>query len=93
MNYADEVAYIKSSTYRQRVIDYLAQNGASIPSVIAQKTDIRQSHISKVLKELANKQVIHCLNNEARKGRLYEITEKGFKIIDELDEVKSWKTN
>lgn len=84
MNYPSEIGYIGSSKYRQLVMVFLATHGANIPTDIAKGTGIRTNHISKTLKELSNKGVIKCLNDEARKGRLYAITDKGVKVLEEM---------
>lgn len=36
--------------------------------------------MSKVLKDLKEHEIVECLNEEMRKGRLYRLTEKGLKI-------------
>ena len=84
MNYPSEIGYIGSSKYRQNVMEYLTTVEAKTPTDIAKHTGIRTNHISKTLKELSNKGVIKCLNDEARKGRLYAITDKGVKVLEEM---------
>lgn len=79
MNYAELVGYINSSKYREKALDYLNKK-RNTPTNIAKNTGIRVNHISKVLKELSVKGLIQCLNPEARKGRIYEITEVGRKV-------------
>lgn len=84
MNYPSEIGYIGSSKYRQNVMKYLTTVEAETPTDIAKHTGIRTNHISKTLKELSTKGVIECLNDEARKGRLYAITDKGIKVLEEM---------
>jgi predicted transcriptional regulator len=79
MNYAELIGYINSSKYREKALDYLSKK-RNTPTNIAKNTGIRVNHISKVLKELSVKGLIQCLNPEARKGRIYEITEVGRKV-------------
>ena len=50
-----------------------------IHTVIAKDSGIRTNHVSKVLAELKAHELIECINPEARKGRLYRVTEKGKK--------------
>ena len=71
--------YIEASTYRTKVIKSL-NNSAKIPTKIAKDTGIRPNHISMTLNQLENKQLIKCINEEARKGRIYKLTEKGEEI-------------
>ena len=79
MNYADLVGYVSCSEYRVKTLDYLSEKSTT-PTNIAKGVDILPNHISKVLKELSLKGLIQCLNPEARKGRIYEITEVGRKV-------------
>ena len=41
--------------------------------------------MSKVLKELKESGVAECINEEARKGRLYRLTELGEEIVTKLE--------
>jgi len=47
-------------------------------------TKINKGHVSRTLKELCEKKLVECGNEEAKKGRMYLITELGKKIIKEL---------
>lgn len=51
-----------------------------MPKNIAEKNDIRQNHISKVLRELREIDLIECINPEARRGRLYRVTDMGREV-------------
>lgn len=69
-------AYVEISTYRTRVLKNCTKEG-DMPVVLAKKSGIRPNHISKTLRELKDKNMVVCINEEARKGRLYRLTEKG----------------
>ena len=56
-----------------------------IPTVIAKDSEIRPNHISKVLSELKAHELVECINPEARKGRLYRLTDKGGELVKNLD--------
>lgn len=56
-----------------------------IPSQIARNSGIRTNHILKVLSELKAHELVECINPEARKGRLYRLTEKGEDIVGNLE--------
>ena len=45
---------------------------------------IRTNHISKVLSELKSKEIVECINEEARKGRLYRLTDTGKEVLDTI---------
>ena len=58
------------------------------PTKISEESGIRSNHVSKVLNELKSKNLIVCINEEARKGRLYKLTEEGAIILNKLFELE-----
>ena len=78
-----EISYVKISQYRTKVINSL-DGEILIPTQIAKNSEIRPNHISKVLSELKAHELVECINPEARKGRLYRLTDKGEKVVDNL---------
>ena len=64
-----DASYVKISSYRVRVVDCLSESDVLIPTQISEKSGIRTNHISKVLRELKDRRIIECLNEDARKGR------------------------
>ena len=76
-------AYVNISTYRVKIVKAL-EDDVKTPTSIAADAGIRQNHISKVLKELKETGVAECINEEARKGRLYRLTETGETIVKNL---------
>ncbi len=79
-----EISYVKISTYRTKVMKSL-DDEVKIPSQIAKDSDILQNHISAVLKQLKEHELVECINPEVRKGRLYRLTDEGEEIIKFLD--------
>lgn len=79
----DIVKYVKRSKYRVDVLKSL-ENEMLMPKEISQKTGILINHISKVLSELKDCDLIECINPNVRKGRLYRSTAKGLKIIEKI---------
>ena len=76
----DAISLIKSSEYRHKIIKAIG-NEVLTPSEIAKKVDLRLNHVSMVLTDLKNKKLVKCLNEETKKGRLYELTELGKNAI------------
>ena len=86
-------SYVQISKYREKTLKSIG-NDVKIPTHIAEDSGIRTNHISKVLSELKNKEIVECINEEARKGRLYRLTDTGkdvLKTIEERDEMKENK--
>ena len=79
-----EISYVKISKYRAKVMKSL-DGEVKIPTNIAKDSEIRPNHISKVLSELKAHNLVECINPEARKGRLYRLTEKGDELVKNLD--------
>ena len=77
-------AYINISSYRVKAIKAM-QEGNKTPTQIANNSDIRLSHISKVLKELKECGVAECINEQERRNRIYLLTDLGNEIADNLE--------
>ena len=77
------ISLLKSSEYRLKIIKAIGKEMVT-PSEIAQKIGIRLNHVSTFLKELKENNLVKCLNEDTRKGRLYELTELGQNAIDKL---------
>jgi len=54
------------------------------PKRISQLTNKRINHISTYLTQLKKNNIVICLNEEMKKGRLYKLTELGNKVEGEL---------
>lgn len=77
------LGFILASNYRKKVLLAL-QEKTDTPSEIAEKTKIYPSHISNTLSELVEKKLVVCLTPKLKKGRLYELTANGKKILKNL---------
>ena len=78
-------SYVLISKYRERTLKSIGDN-VKIPTHIAKDSGIRTNHISKVLSELKSKDIVECINEEARKGRLYRLTDTGKEVLDTINE-------
>jgi len=78
------VSLLKSSEYRRKIMNSIGNN-TSTPSEIATQTKIRLNHVSMFLKELKENHLVKCLNEDSRKGRLYELTGLGKDAINMLN--------
>ena len=77
------ISLLKSSEYRLKIVKSIGKDTVT-PSEIAEKIGIRLNHVSTFLKELKENNLVKCLNENTRKGRLYELTELGQNAIDKL---------
>ena len=77
------ISLLKSSVYRLKIIKAIGKDTIT-PSEIAEKIGIRLNHVSMFLKELKENNLVKCLNEDTRKGGLYELTELGQNAINKL---------
>ena len=77
-------AYVNISSYRVKTVKAL-KDEVKTPTNIAADTGIRTNHMSKVLKELKESGVAECVNESARKGRIYRLTDLGEEIVENLE--------
>ena len=78
-----EVSYVQISSYREKVMKSL-EDEVLIPTQISKVSGIRTNHISKILAELKDHELVECINPEAHKGRLYRQTSKGLVVSRNL---------
>ena len=77
------ISLLKNSNYRRKILESLSNANYLTPSELAEKTKIRLNHISNFLKDLKENNLVICLNDEEKRGRLYKITELGKKVVKE----------
>ncbi|MBI4980636.1 ArsR family transcriptional regulator [Candidatus Woesearchaeota archaeon] len=75
-------AFIIRSGYRKKVFFELSK--PQRPSQIAKTLDLRITHVTRVLRELKQKNLIKCLNPKESFGRFYELTPKGENVLKEV---------
>ena len=78
------VEYINKSSYRLKIVKSI-DTGFKMPKTISIETGLLLNHVSYVLKLLRENDVVECINPDAKKGRLYRLTEMGLKSLDELE--------
>lgn len=55
-----------------------------MPKELAKETGIPLSHVSNVLSELIQKNVVVCLTPDLKKGRMYSLTKEGSEVLQYL---------
>ena len=78
------LGYVMASDYRKNILKSIG-TGIKIPSVIAEEIGLRTNHISNVLNDLKKKNLVVCLNEDARKGRLYKNTDLALKVLEYVE--------
>ena len=81
--YAEDLGYLISSSISRKVLHAL-QMGHETPTSLSKFLKISLSNISTKLSELKRRGLVHCINPERKKGRIYVITRKGKFLLDNL---------
>jgi DNA-binding MarR family transcriptional regulator len=76
------ISLLKSSKYRQRILAFIGDKTIT-PKEIADGVDIRINHVSMFLRDLKKNKLVKCLNEEDKRGRLYQLTRIGKKVLKE----------
>lgn len=79
---AELFSFVLRGSNRAIILNCLV-SGELTPSQIKKKTNLYLSHISRVIQELQEKELINCINPSSPTVRFYEITKKG-KQVNEL---------
>ncbi len=77
------LGYIKISPYRTKTLKSIGSE-LKMPSEIAKENNIKTSQVSSALSDLKEKDLVICVNEEVRKGRLYRCTDLGKEILKKL---------
>ena len=78
------VGYIKVSQTRYLTLKTL-ESDFLMPSEIAKSTGLRTTQISNALRDLKERDLVICLNESARKGRIYQNTPLAMEILKRID--------
>lgn len=79
----DSYGFVRSSQHRQQIIELLA-GSPEVPSVIADRLDMRSPHVSNSLSEMSERNLVECVNPDRKKGRVYRLTSKGKWVFNKL---------
>lgn len=79
----DIISFIKRSEQRQVILKVL--ESPKTPKEIGKETKLAPSHISRTLKEFVDKGIVKCLTPKQKIGRIYKLTEKGEKLLKEIN--------
>ena len=84
------LGFVLASDYRTKIMLMLSQHMAT-PKQIATGTNLRIGHVSNVLRSLVDKELIECVNPEAKRGRIYRLTSNGKEISELMKKLGSSK--
>ena len=79
----DDYVWVIRGKQRKKIIKALGK--AKIPTQIKEETKLSMNNVSDVLRSFQKKKIARCLNPKEKTGRLYKLTPKGMRILEELD--------
>lgn len=82
----EDVSFVIASSYRMKILEWLKT--PKEPSILSKEIGINKTHISRGLKELEEKKIVKCLSPNAKKGRLYIISDYGKSVLEEALKIK-----
>ena len=82
----DSISFIKNSKYRHEVLKVLNEKNLMTPKDISKKVNLRLNHVSMTLGELKEYDLVECVNDTSKRGRLYKIKSLGEETLEWLNE-------
>lgn len=70
------ISYIKRSKNRLKLITIIGDT-FKMPSELAEEMNLRINQISAILSDLKKENIVVCINENAKTGRFYQLTDKG----------------
>tara|TARA_B100000315_G_C14267364_1_gene447039 strand:+ start:187 stop:465 length:279 start_codon:yes stop_codon:yes gene_type:complete len=80
----EDISFVTGSKIRFKILLELRKSNKT-PSGLAASTKNPISHVSLALNELSKRELIKCLTPNVRKNKFYQITDKGNKILDDIN--------
>jgi len=80
----DDYYWVVRGSQKKKVIKVM--NKPKIPTQIKKETNLSLNNVSDILREFRKKKIVKVLNPKEKTGRLYELTPKGMRIREMVEE-------
>lgn len=80
----EDYYWVVRGSQKKKIIK--AMNKPKIPTEIKDDTKLSLNNVSDVLREFRKKKIVKVLNPKEKTGRLYELTPKGMRIREIVEE-------
>ncbi|OGJ21292.1 hypothetical protein A3K73_05565 [Candidatus Pacearchaeota archaeon RBG_13_36_9] len=80
----ENYSWVVRGKQRRKIIKVM--NKPKIPTQIKEETRLGLNNVSDILRAFEKKKIAKCLNPKEKTGRLYQLTPKGMRIKEELEE-------
>ena len=84
MTKENDYSWVIRGSQKRKIIKSL--NKPKIPTQIKDETKLSLNNVSDILREFRKKKIVKCLNPKEKTGRLYELTSKGMRIKEKIEE-------
>lgn len=81
------ISFVFRSEYRLAVLESIMKDPKT-PKQISKKTGLRINHVSNILKGLLDHKLAICLNPLEKRGRFYQITDRGKEVFQKIKQLK-----
>lgn len=78
------IGFIKVSPSRLKTLKCLSDNHM-MPTEISKITKLSPAQVSVALHDLKKIEIVRCMNENVKKGRIYQCTELGLEILDLIE--------
>lgn len=85
--FLEKVAYVLASEHRKNIILFLS-NELYTPKQIGDGIGVRTNHISNLLAQLRQQDLVYCATTKIKRGRLYTLTDDGKKVLEYIQKQK-----
>lgn len=79
--FLEQVAYVLASEHRKNILLFM-DNELYSPKEIGDAINVRTNHISNLLAQLREYNLVYNTTPNIRKGRLYSLTDDGKKVLE-----------
>ena len=85
----DDVSFILGSKLCRKILEELnSSKEPLVPLKLSEITNIARSNVSTKLGQLTKRNLVKCINPNARKWRFYAITTKGKKVLEKVKQLE-----
>lgn len=79
----DSYGHIMASEYREKILLSLYEKPKT-PKQLQEELGYHLSHVSNTLTDLSEYGLVECLTEDRKRGRVYDLTEKGIKMTEQI---------
>jgi len=82
----DDVGFVMASKTRRVILGMLEM--PKTPTILANNAQLNLANVSRALTELDKRGLIVCLTPNNRVGRIYSLTSRGRKVLENIGKMK-----